>query len=108
MGTKLKAFLQALWTKLKGYALVVWNNAGVFKVVVVVGGVFLTVIKFHQALINLLVSSSKSLYNSTQKESNSLQQQENANNNVANQLVQQAEQLPNSEKPVSDDWNIGK
>jgi hypothetical protein len=105
MGSKIKARLQALWAKLNTDLRELWAKDKVF---VILFGVILAIIKFRQGLIGLAVWSGKSLFNSTTTTTSNIQQQENQANNQANQLVDDANKLPSTETPVSDDWNISK
>ena len=105
MGSKIKAWLQSLWLKLNTDLKALWKDDKVF---IIAFAVIIAVIKFRQALIGILVASSKNLFNSTQKISDALQQKEKASNDQANQLVQDSEKLSDSEDPVTDDWNVGK
>jgi hypothetical protein len=101
---KLKELLKSLLSKLTAEFGTLWATGKPF---VFIFGVVLALIKFHSELIGILVWSSKNLFNSTSVETNILQKQENTNDTKADQLVDNASKLPDSEKPVTDDWNLG-
>jgi hypothetical protein len=104
MGSRVKTWAKSLWSKLNADLKALWQQDKLF---VVVFGAIIAIIKFRQALIGLLIWSSKNLFNSTTQTTNSIQQQENADNNQANQLINDANQLQNTEKTTSDDWYKG-
>jgi len=109
MGTKLKALLNRIsstlsgfWTKVNSDVADLWQKDKAF---VVLFGAVILVIQFRQLLVNLIVSGSKALFNQTQTTSQAEQSKENADNTSAENLIQQAESLTNSNPPVTDDWN---
>ena len=101
MGSKIKAALQAFWAKLNTDLSDVWKTEKWF---VILFGTVMLIIKFRQAIINVIVFSSKLLFDSTQKKIDELQKDEDNANNQANQLVDDS----NNTKPstdIGDDWN---
>jgi hypothetical protein len=102
MGTKLKAFLQAFWAKLHADLDDLWQRDKGF---LLVFGAIILALKFNRILINLIVASSKSLFNSTVASTTQVQNQENTDNNQANQLVDNSNNLPGNETTITDDWN---
>jgi hypothetical protein len=99
---KARAVLQAFWTKVNSEVSDLWEKDKNF---VLLFGVIILGVKFRQILISLIISSSKALFNSTEKKSNALDQKEVDDNADAEKLIQEAKQLPNDETPVTDDWN---
>lgn len=102
---KLNTGLSTFWSKLNTDISELWQNSKVF---VIIFGILIAVIKFHNVLIDLIVSGSKTLFQNTQQKSDSDQDQENKDNQQANQDAQDANNLPNGEAPVNDDWNTKK
>ena len=98
MGEKLKA----IWAKTNSDVKELWNKDKVF---LFVFGFLILVVKFRDFLINQLVSGGKKVEDKSQKQSDVLATQENQDSQQASQLVQQAQDLPQTEKPVDDDWN---
>lgn len=84
-----------------------WAKFNVKIVAIALGAVFL-IIKFRQVIIDILVSSSKTLFENTQKTSDKLQAEEKDANDQANALVKKVEEAPNTVTTVSDDWNTEK
>jgi len=101
MGSKIKAALQAFWTKLNTDLADLWKTEKWF---VILFGTIMLIIKFRQAIISAIVFSSKLLFESTEKKSDELQQDENKANDQANQLVDDANNTPPASTP-GDDWN---
>lgn len=102
MGAKIKAYLQALYVKLTTDVGQLWQTDKGF---VILFGVVILAIKFHSILIDLIVSNSKAIFDSTKKTSDVLQKKEDDANAQANHLVENAKKLPESEVPIDDDWN---
>lgn len=78
-----------------------WQNYRGF--LIAFGAIVLTV-KFRDILIDLIVSSSKKMFQSAENKNNSLQLKEDKDNNQANALVKEAQALPSQEQPVDVDW----
>lgn len=78
-----------------------WDN---YKSFLLVFGAIVLTVKFRQILIDLIVKASKSLFNSAEKKSSSLQEKEDINNKKADELVKESENLPQKEEPTNDDW----
>ena len=97
MGNKLKA----LWTKVSGEVVDIWEKEKIL--LIALAAVILT-IWFREALIAVIVLMGKRLYNSTKSATDALQKEENNANNQANQLVQDAKNIPDAPTP-GDDWN---
>lgn len=102
---KVNAGISAFWAKLNSNIGDLWNESKLF---LLVFGVIIVVIKFRQLLIDLIVSNSKTLFDNATKESDASQKKENEENDAANQLVKHAQELPDSEGPIGDDWNTKK
>src|SRR5271165_2767383 len=96
-----KAILQAFWAKVNQDIKTIWAQDKVF--LIAFGALILT-IKFRDIIIDLLVSSAKRIFTKAQSQNSQLQQQENTANAQADQLVKEAQQLPSTEKPISEDW----
>jgi hypothetical protein len=100
------AKIKAGWTSLTTLAekdfLELWVS---YRTVFILFGAAILTLKFRDLLVDFIVSSSKRLFQSTQKKSDSLETKEDTLNKQADALVQQATQLPATEKPVTDDWN---
>ena len=93
------------WTDLKALAKkdlsTLWNE---YRTVFVLLGAVIFALKFRQWFIDLIVSGSKQLVQSSQTKSQSLETKENSDNKAADILVQEAQALPGQEKPVASDW----
>ena len=99
----LKVRAQSFWTKVTSDVGTLWQKEKGF---VIAFGVIILVVKFREILINIIVSSSKALFQNAEEQSTKLDNQENKDNAAADNLVQQANQLPNDEKPVDPNWNL--
>lgn len=108
----MKNYLNNLWAKIsQGWTNIktlaendlstIWTE---FRIPLILLVVILT-IKFRDLVINLIVGNAKKLFNNTQKQSQVLQTQENKDNQQANALVQEAENLSDTEKLVDENWN---
>ena len=75
-----------------------------YRTILILLGALILTLKFRQWLIDFLVSSSKQLFQSTQKQSQSDQLKEDTANKAADTLVQDAKDLPAQETPVGEDW----
>lgn len=78
-----------------------WNE---YRTVFILLGALILTVKFRDWLIDLIVSNGKRLFQNTQKKNDALQQKENQVNQQADDLVKKANDLPNQEQPVNDDW----
>jgi hypothetical protein len=105
MGSKIKAFFQALWAKLNTDLHQLWEDDKFF---VILFGAFIALIKFHQLIINYLVFTSKLIFDNAQKKSADLQQAEDQADQEASQLIDDAGNLGNNTNTPGDDWNVGK
>lgn len=101
---KVKVYLAAFWTKVNSELSDLWEKDKNF---VLLFGVIILGVKFRQILISLIVSSSKALFDKAESKSNALDQKEQNDNSDAEKFVQEAKELPNSEKPVDDNWYKG-
>lgn len=78
-----------------------WNNHKIF---LICFGVLILIVKFRDVLIDILVSSAKSLLKDTKEKDVVLANEEQKAKEDANTLVQKAKEEPLKEKPVDDDW----
>ena len=97
----LKANAQSFWTKITSDVGLLWQKEKGF---VIAFGIIILVVKFREILINIIVSSSKALFQNAEKQSTKLDNQENKDNVAADNLVKEANQLPTDE-PVDPNWN---
>jgi len=97
-----EAKLKALWAKLNTDISELWASSKIF---VILFGVVILIIKFHDLLMSLIVADSKSIENSAVKQDAVLSKQENAANTAADKLVSDAQKLPSTEGGITDDWN---
>lgn len=67
-------------------------------------GALILIVKFREVLIDILVSSSKTLIADTKKQSDVLVTQENEANKQANDLIAKAKEEPSKNTPSDDDW----
>ena len=110
MLNKLKTFFSKLttgWNNLKTLAkkdlASLWNE---YRTVLILLGALILTLKFREWFIDFLVNSSKKLFTTAQKQSESDQVKEDQKNKAADALVNQAQQLQNQKKPeVTVDWN---
>jgi len=82
--------LSELWKDYKGF-------------LIVFGALILT-LKFRELLVSFLLNSSKRFFQGAQKKSASLDLKENKDDAQSNALVEQAQDLPKTEQPVTVDW----
>lgn len=78
-----------------------WNNHKLF---LIVFGILIVVIKFREVLIDILVTSAKTLLANTKKESATLQAEQDEANKKADDLVKKAKEEPSKNEPSDDDW----
>ena len=71
----------------------------------IVAGVLILIIKFQDVILDYLVNSSKELVKDTKKQSDTLQDQENKANNLANQLIKEVQNLDKNKPKVDENWN---
>lgn len=105
---RLKALLSRLsqaWVRIRDLAekdmATLWSE---YKTPLILFGSVILTIKFRQWLIDLIVSSSKKLFENAQKQDQALQNEENKNSAQADALVKEANDLPSTEKPVDENW----
>lgn len=67
-------------------------------------GVLILIIKFREVIIDILVSSSKTVLEDAKKKDSSLRADENAANNAANKLIDDAKKLDENKPKVDEDW----
>jgi hypothetical protein len=79
-----------------------WAKYGILFVLI---GLGLAILKFNDAIMDVLGWSSKKDLQSTMKTDAQLKAQEDATNNQADVLVKDAEELPGKEGAVDDDWD---
>lgn len=101
MGNKLKA----LWDKLNQDWKDIWNQDKAFFFLF---GIVILFIKFRDIIISLMLSSAKREFDTAQKQDIVLSKQENKAKIESEVLVQQAQDLPLTKKPVTEDWNQPK
>jgi hypothetical protein len=108
MLSKLKTFLSNVsqgWNNFKALAKkdfsTLWNEYRGF--IIFIGGLVL-LLKFRELIINFLLNSAKNLFNSSTKTDQTIKLEEDKNNQAANNLVKEANDLPNQEKPVDENW----
>lgn len=88
---KLNAPVSTLWSEYKGF--------------LIIFGILVLIIKFREAIIQLLVASSRQAVTDATKQDTQLKSEENQANDQANQLRQDAEQLSQNKPEVTADWN---
>lgn len=98
----IKASAQGFWTKVTSDIDDLWEKDKGF---VIAFGVIILAVKFREILIDLIVNSGKALFQNAEKQNTVLTNQEDSDNTAADNLVKQANQLPNYEKPVDPNWN---
>jgi hypothetical protein len=98
LGNTLKSFYAKASQDVKD----IWAQDKVF--FIAFGAIILT-IKFRDILISLLVSSGKRVFTKAQTQDADLAKQETQANQQSDQLVQDAQNAPSKEKPITDDWN---
>lgn len=91
-------FLKKLNTPIKE----LWASNRVF---LISAFVLILIVKFHDAIFDAIVSSSKKLLEDSTKKDQVLRTEETSANNQANQLVEQANKLDDNKTKVDDDWN---
>ena len=101
----LKDSLTLFGTRLRADLKLMWENDRIF---LFIFGVFILIAKGSSIMISLLAAKSKAEVAATTVASNVLQAQETADNNQADALVKQANDLPSQQKPVGDDWYKAK
>lgn len=79
------------------------NKILFFSVGLVVGLAFLA-LKYHNLLINILLGSSKELLQQEKEKDATLAAQADKTKAAGDALVTKAQNEPNNEKPVPDDW----
>jgi hypothetical protein len=93
--------LKALWVKLNTNISELWSDSKVF---VIIFGVLIVILKFRSILVNFIVLGAKSIFNQASQQSSADQNQESKDNNNANDLINQANILPDNQPPVTPDW----
>jgi hypothetical protein len=96
------AKLKVLWAGIAAQLLDIWNRSKVF-----ILAILALVIAFEWQKLKeyLMVKAGQKELQNADKQDVTLANQEQTANNAANALVQQAQQLPNEEQPIGDDWN---
>jgi hypothetical protein len=95
----------SLQTKLGNWLKDVYSsNKILFYTVIPVMGIIYGVIKYHNLLINFLISNSKNILQSQQNQDAQAAAQAAATQKQADDLVTKADSLPGQEQPVNDDW----
>lgn len=102
MFAKIQTWLQAFKAKASQDWKDIWNGDKAF---FFAAGAIVLIIKFREVLISILLSSMKHIEDESQTKDTDLVKKENTDNAAANSLVQQANEEPTKEKPVTDDWN---
>lgn len=82
-----------------------WAKYSIFFIIV---GALLLVAKFGNVLMDLLAYFSKKDVEAATKKSDQLKSEEDAANKQANDLVKKANDLPNQEGPVDENWDRKK
>lgn len=98
MDEKLKVF----WAKLNSSFSDLWANNKLF---LLVFGVLIVIVKFRQVLIGIIVAGSKRLLESTANKDSRLAMEEEEAKRKADELVKKAQEEPNQEKPVDENWH---
>jgi hypothetical protein len=101
MGTRLKAF----WAKLNTDVSELWNNSKIF---VVIFGIIIVILKFRNVFMDLIVANAKDIFKDASQQGSELQDQENQNNQEADQLISDANEIGKDQPPISPDWNTKK
>ena len=97
----MKEKLKALWGKLNTDVSSLWAESKFF---VIAFGAILLALKFKDVFQNLIVLGGKMIFNRASDESKEISDKENQDNQSADQLVDDAKKLPDSETPVDDNW----
>ena len=123
MGDKLKALLASMKPRIANAYASVKTSTGTFrsklrtdigelwqenKLFVFVFGALILVIKFREILINIIVANGKTIFNNATQQSAKDQKKEDQNNQDANALIKQAEDIGKNSPSIPDDWQDGK
>lgn len=100
------AVKDSLQTKLGNWLKDIYNsNKFLFYTIIPLMGIIYLIIKFHQAIIDLLVGSSKELLKDQQAKDAEMAKQADAAKSAADALVKDADSLPGKQPPVTPDWD---
>jgi len=97
MLNKIKFFLSALWAQVGD----IWNRSKIFILALATTLVYLEWNKIKEAFATLAAQREMKKDNNKDQ---GLSNTENTDNNQANALVNQSNDLPNQDKPATDDW----
>lgn len=68
-------------------------------------GLLILVIKFREVIIDILVSSSKTVMNDARKNDAQLRNDQNQANDAANKLIDDANKMAENKPDVDEDWH---
>ena len=94
--------LQSLWATIKSELAKIWDSARGW--IIAFAAIFI-VIEFQKIKAYFLTQAAKNEIKEDNKADVSLAKTETSENDQANALVQEANDLPASQPPVTDDWN---
>ncbi len=98
MLTKLKAILSAIWSDTKD----TWAR---IKIYVLAIGALVIALEFRKLKEFLITYQGKKEIQQDKKQDAQLADKEKNANDASNALVQEANNLPNQQPPITDDWN---
>lgn len=93
--------LKALWALVKPRLAAFWDNARLFIIAI---GALIFALEYTKLKEYFLVKGGQKEIANATKQDATLANTETQDNNAANALIQQAQQLPTTEKPITPDW----
>jgi hypothetical protein len=101
----MKAKLQALLSTIGSQLADIWNRSKMFLLAI---AALVIALEWEKLKEFMLVYMGQKEIQKDQKTDQKLSAQESSENTQANTLVQQAQQLPSTEQPISEDWYTKK